>query len=147
MKNFLPLLFIVSVIGAARATIRPRFKIWGKRMRKFLFVITAIAFPTVSFSDIASTAYVDKTMGIVATLIVPTLSNTQPSINPTEKCDFVCADDTCSDYELDCTPIPDEERAYNTFVIIDKYGNAKPSEIQDDGNGEFITDICVRKIM
>ena len=112
-------------------------------MRKFLFIITVIVFPTVSFSDIASTAYVDKTMGIVATLIVPTLSNTQPSINPTEKCDIVCADDACSSYELDCNPIPEEERAHNTFVIIDKYGDAIPSEIADDGNGEFITGISV----
>lgn len=112
-------------------------------MRKFLFIITAIVFPTVSFSDIASTAYVDKTMGTIGELILPVLSNVQSSINPADKCELVCTNDTCSEVDYVCNPIPYEERAHNTFVIIDKYGDAKPSEISDDGNGEFITGISV----
>ncbi|MBR2393581.1 MAG: hypothetical protein IKB05_03760 [Alphaproteobacteria bacterium] len=112
-------------------------------MRKFLFIITVIVFPTVSFSDIASTAYVDKNMEAMENGFLEFIPKLQGAINPTEKCDLVCADDACSYYKMDCNPIPDEERAHNTFVIIDKYGYAIPSEIADDGNGEFITGISV----
>lgn len=142
-------------------------------MKKFLFIILAIVFPSASFSDVASTDYVDKqlviatadTAGLVRVdedldptsknpvenravaeivqMLYASLYGMQEAINKSYSCSQECADADCTYMEWVCEGVSSDERAYNTLVMIDDNGAVVPATVVYNGNGAFISEVSI----